>query len=187
MQNKIPAYKQELIGAIIKHYNAGEYTKVDAACAQKMVAKHYAAAKKLADAESYRNEPLFSSADITDILLRCSDTTDFSKKVEAVLDNPEEVRAIEHLANKVAGMSRAVRHPLASTVIKNKELFSEPWNILKESTFAELDEYPKIKKVWMQEHIHHLRTLSKTRQSIKSGISATKNSGFVYIKEKERR
>ena len=86
---------------------------------------------KLTEFKGSDGKPFLTESEINNIIQNCQEgfITDgkpipnYEAKIEAVLNNPEEVASISGWKSRSAGIWRAIQDPLSSTVEANPELF----------------------------------------------------------------
>ena len=86
---------------------------------------------KLTEFKGPDGKPFLTESEVNNIIQNCQEgfITDgkpipnYEAKIEAVLNNPEEVASISGWKSRSAGIWRAIQDPLSSTVEANPELF----------------------------------------------------------------
>lgn len=96
----------------------------DTSVVKKIIDEHPEVVKQLVNATDKDNKPLFTAAQVDEVLYQCSGFIQNSpNKVLAVLNNPEERGLIAWYNCGGAGLMRCLYEPLDSTVEKNLEVF----------------------------------------------------------------
>ena len=96
--------------------NTLEKSHYDGNTVIKMLEKHPELAKRLSSVKDLEGKNLFTEQDIYDILFNCRKTINkHPHRIDAVLNNPEEIASIQGWKCHGAGFWRSTVDPLAST------------------------------------------------------------------------